>query len=161
MDDGSGDEDPDAARCPDCGPRSSSGKEWVCTRPKDLPVGGATPVLLWRKRRWRCRSEGCPRQSFTEQRARTTTRLRDGLAQAVEDGRDQDEVARSFGVSWPTVAFDRVVRRAAGRLRWPARTRPPLSVRCLPLVAAAYVCRSEPELVCQSWGETPPAVDTT
>lgn len=101
---------PDAACCPDCGQRSSSGKEWVCTRPKDLPCGGAAPVLLWRKRRWRCRARQCPRESFTERvaelpaRARTTTRLRTAVAEAVEDGRDQDEVARSFGVSWPTVA---------------------------------------------------------
>lgn len=36
-------------------------------------------------------------------RARTTARLRTAVAEAVEDGRDQDEVATSFGVSWPTV----------------------------------------------------------
>jgi transposase len=34
---------------------------------------------------------------------RTTTRLRAALALAVEDGRDQSEVAASHGVSWPTV----------------------------------------------------------
>jgi len=51
----------------------------------------------------------CARQSFTEQVAqvpagmRTTTRLRTALAVAVEDGRDQCEVALSHGVSWPTV----------------------------------------------------------
>jgi hypothetical protein len=35
---------------------------------------------------------------------RTTTRLRTALAVAVEDGRDQSEVAAAHGVSWPTVA---------------------------------------------------------
>jgi hypothetical protein len=34
---------------------------------------------------------------------RTTTRLRAALAVAVEDGRDQSEVAAAHGVSWPTV----------------------------------------------------------
>jgi transposase len=37
--------DPDAARCPECGQVSTSGKEWTLTRPRDLPVGGE-PVLL-------------------------------------------------------------------------------------------------------------------
>jgi transposase len=101
--------DPDAAKCPDCGQVSTSGKEWTLTRPRDLPVGGTAVLLQWRKRRWRCRTTDCPRQSFTEQvpevpaRARTTTRLRDRLATAVEDGRTQAEVAVTFGVSWPTV----------------------------------------------------------
>lgn len=102
-------DDPDAARCPVCRSRSTSGKEWVLTRPKDLPCGGEFAVVLWRKRRWRCRTEGCPRQSFTEAVAqvpagmRTTTRLRTTLAMAVEDGRDQAEVAAAHRVSWPTV----------------------------------------------------------
>ncbi len=100
---------PEAARCPGCGLRSTSGKEWVLTRPRGLPCGGAPMRLLWRKRRWRCRTDACPRASFTEQvpevpaGMRTTTRLRGALAEAVTDGRDQDEVASSFGVSWPTV----------------------------------------------------------
>jgi hypothetical protein len=34
---------------------------------------------------------------------RTTTRLREGLARAVADGRDQAEVAAAHGVLWPTV----------------------------------------------------------
>ena len=41
---------------------------------------------------------------------RTTTRLRTALAVAVEDGRDQSEVAAAHGVSWPTV--QRAVQRA-------------------------------------------------
>ncbi len=42
----------------------------------------------------------------------TTTRLRTALALAVEDGRDQSEVAASHGVSWPTVARAVVVHGA-------------------------------------------------
>ena len=37
--------DPDAARCPDCGERSTSGTEWTLTRPRDLLDGG-TGLLL-------------------------------------------------------------------------------------------------------------------
>jgi transposase len=102
-------DDPDAARCPACRVVSTSGKDWVLTRPHDLPCGGGQVAVQWRKRRWRCRTQACKRQSFTEQVAqvpagmRTTTRLRTALAVAVEDGRDQSEVAAAHEVSWPTV----------------------------------------------------------
>ena len=77
-------DDPDAARCPACRVVSTSGKDWVLTRPHDLPCGGGQVAVQWRKRRWRCRTAACTRQSFTEQVAqvpagmRTTTRLRSG-----------------------------------------------------------------------------------
>jgi transposase len=76
-------------------------------------------AVQWRKRRWRCRTENCPQQTFTEQVGqvpagmRTTTRLRAALAVAVEDGRDQSEVAAAHGVSWPTVQRAVVVHGAA------------------------------------------------
>ena len=98
----------------------------MLTRPHDLPSGGEFAVVLWRKRRWRCRTEVCDRQTFTEQVAqvpagmRTTTRLRAALAVAVEDGRDQSEVAAAHGVSWPTVQRA-VVARA--RSSWSSRNR--------------------------------------
>jgi transposase len=111
-------DDPDAARCPACRAVSSSGKDWVLTRPRDLPCGGEFAVVQWRKRRWRCRTQDCDRQTFTEQVGqvpagmRTTTRLRAALAVAVEDGRDQSEVAAAHGVSWPTVQRAVVVHAA-------------------------------------------------
>jgi transposase len=111
-------DDPEAARCPVCGSLSTSGKDWVLTRPRDLPCGGEFALVQWRKRRWRCRTEGCARQSFTEQVGqvpagmRTTTRLRTALAVAVENGRDQAEVAAAHGVSWPTVQRAVVVHGA-------------------------------------------------
>lgn len=111
-------DDPDAARCPDCRVRSTSGKDWVLTRPHDVPSGGGQVAVQWRKRRWRCRTAVCARASFTEQVAqvpagmRTTTRLRTALAVAVEDGRDQSEVAVAHGVSWPTVQRAVVVHGA-------------------------------------------------
>jgi transposase len=111
-------DDPEAARCPACRVVSTSGKDWVLTRPHDLPCGGGQVAVQWRKRRWRCRTVACARQSFTEQVAqvpagmRTTTRLRSALAVAVEDGRDQSEVAAAHGVSWPTVQRAVVVHGA-------------------------------------------------
>ena len=74
-------DDPEAARCPACRELSTSGKEWVLTRPRDLAVGDRFTLTQWRKRRWRCRTRDCGRRTFTEQvrevpaRARTTTRL--------------------------------------------------------------------------------------
>jgi transposase len=121
-------DDPDAARCPACRAVSSSGKDWVLTRPKDLPCGGVFALVQWRKRRWRCRTEGCARRTFTEAVAqvpagmRTTTRLRAALAVAVEDGRDQAEVAAAHRVSWPTVQRA-VVARGAVELVEPAPVR--------------------------------------
>jgi transposase len=112
-------DDPEAARCPVCRTVSTSGKDWVLTRPRDLACGGEYAALQWRKRRWRCPIEACPRRSFTEQVAqvpagiRTTTRLRAALAVAVEDGRDQSEVATAHRVSWPTVQRAVVARGAA------------------------------------------------
>ena len=111
-------DDPDAARCPACRVVSTSGKDWVLTRPHDLPCGGGQVAVQWRKRRWRCRTQACERATFTEQVAqvpagmRTTTRLRSALAVAVEDGRDQSEVAAAHGVSWPTVQRAVVTRGA-------------------------------------------------
>jgi hypothetical protein len=120
-------DDPEAARCPACRTLSTSGKDWVLTRPHDLPSGGGQVSVQWRKRRWRCRTLDCARQSFTEQVAqvpagmRTTTRLRTALAVAVEDGRDQSEVALAHGVSWPTVQRA-VVEHAAVELVEPEPT---------------------------------------
>ncbi len=100
---------PDAARCPACRSLSTSGKDWVLTHPRDLPCGGEFAQVQWSKRRWRCRTHDCPQQTFTEQVVqlpagmRTTTMLRAALAVAVEDGRDQSEVAAAHRVSWPTV----------------------------------------------------------
>jgi len=112
-------DDPDAARCPGCRVVSTSGKDWVLTRPHDLPCGGGQLAVQWRKRRWRCRTAMCPQRTFTEQVAqvpagmRTTTRLRTALAVAVEDGRDQSEVAAAHRVSWPTVQRAVVVHAAS------------------------------------------------
>jgi transposase len=97
--------------CPQCGEKAVRVKQWTTTRPRDLPVAGRAVRLRWRKRRWYCPSEACPRKSFTEQvaqvpaRARLTTRLRQAAGAAVADGgRTIVQSARDHGVSWPVVA---------------------------------------------------------
>jgi transposase len=113
--------------CPSCGLASTSLKESVLTRPRDLPFGGEGIRLVWHKRRWRCRSPQCPTGTFTETvppipaRARLTARLRQAAGAAVATTkRVVSEVAASLGLSWPVVhaAF---TTQAAAR---PARPAP-------------------------------------
>jgi transposase len=97
--------------CPLCGVEAVRVKEWVTTRPRDLPVGGRVITLRWRKRRWICDQVDCPRGTFTERveqvpaRARITTRLRQAAGAAVGDGgRTIVQSARDHGMSWPVTA---------------------------------------------------------
>ena len=120
--------DPCAAGCPSCGEISTSPKQWVSTRPRDLPYGEAAIAVVWRKRRWRCRVPACPLGSFTESvlevpaRARVTGRVRRAIGAAVGDAnRAVSEVAEAFGVSWPT-AHAAVIDAAAAALLEPEPT---------------------------------------
>lgn len=99
-----------ASACPSCGVLSSSVKERVTTRPRDIPYGTTALRVVWHKRRWRCTERRCPRGSFTEQvtavprRSRMTRRLRAELGHAVaEQRRCVAETAASYGVAWRTV----------------------------------------------------------
>ncbi|MGD9526208.1 MAG: transposase family protein [Pseudonocardia sp.] len=89
-------DDSDAARCPACGSVSTSGKEWALTRPRVLPCGGELALLQWRNRRWRCRTEDCPRQSFTEQVAQVPA----GMRTTAGCGRRSRSRWRTAATSW-------------------------------------------------------------
>jgi transposase len=112
--------DEQARTCPGCGAMATRIKEWVTTRPKDLPVAGRHVDLRWRKRRWLCDQQGCGRKTFTEAvgeipaRARVTTRLRRAAGVAVADGgRTIVQSARDHGLSWPVVSAAFTERAAA------------------------------------------------
>ena len=81
-----------AGWCPDCRQQSSSQKERVTTRPRDVRIGPDRPDLLCHKRKWHCRVPECERKVFTEAlpeeipaRARITTRARRAAARSIGD----------------------------------------------------------------------------
>src|SRR5258708_4507120 len=58
--------DEQARSCPECGKWARRSKGRAVTRPRDLPVGGRRPRMVWSKRRWHCDQPGCELKSFTE-----------------------------------------------------------------------------------------------
>ena len=63
--------DPELAGwCPDCRQQSSSPKDRVTTRPRDLRIGPDRPDLLWHKQKWHCRVTECERKVFYRGTAR-------------------------------------------------------------------------------------------
>ena len=97
------------AACPACGVLSARVRDRPLCRVKDLPASGQQSQLWWRKRRLICVEVLCPRRSFTQTsdairpRSRVTERLRDRVAHAIAgSNRAVAEVAREYGVSWPT-----------------------------------------------------------
>jgi transposase len=105
---------------------------WVTTRPRDVRIGTDRPVLLWRKRKWRCRVDGCERKVFTGSlpdqipaRARITTRARRLAAEAIGDHtRPVSSVAAEFGLDW-RIAHDAFVAHAEAVL---PKVPPPVTV---------------------------------
>ncbi|MCQ6272781.1 transposase family protein [Pseudarthrobacter sp. R1] len=85
--------------CSSCGVHSSRRKERRLQRLRDIPLAGPVEVL-WSKYRWYCEETTCGRLSFFEstpqvpRRARSTSRLRDQLVDAViRSGRAVSETA--------------------------------------------------------------------
>ena len=96
--------------CPECGVLSGLVKDRPMMRVKDLPASGQHVELWWRKRRLVCAEPLCLRKTFTQAstvvrpRARVTERLRDQVATAIAtSNRAVSDVAREYGLSWPTV----------------------------------------------------------
>ena len=76
---------------------------------RDLPIGGR-PVVLWRKRLWRCRAPACRVRTWTEQAAAIrprvvlTERARAEACRRVgKDAHAVAAVARDLGVGWATI----------------------------------------------------------
>jgi transposase len=96
-----------AGCCPGCGRGSLEVKERPRVRVRDLPIGGRRTELVWRKRRFVCRS--CCR-TFTEQhpelppRQRVTRRFREWLLERVRGGAAHAEVACEEGTTRYQVA---------------------------------------------------------
>ncbi len=116
------------AACPSCGVFSSAVKDRPSRQVQDLPCGGRRLQVWLRQRRLLCRQAACQRHSFimcSDQvplRARTTTRLRGKVADAIaRSNRSVSDVAAEYGVSWPT-AHRALVAAAAKWLPPPAPT---------------------------------------
>jgi transposase len=114
--------------CPKCGVLTSAVKGRPVMRVKELPACGQTVELWWRKRRLVCRELLCSRKTFTQTcaavrpRGRVSERLRERVARAIaESNRAVSEVAREYGVSWPT-AHKALVAAAAKWLPEPEPT---------------------------------------
>jgi transposase len=86
-----------AGCCPRCGRGSCDVKERPMVRIRDLPIAGRRTFLVWRKRRFRCRTCG---GTFTERheqlpsRQRVTRRFRAQLFERAREGAAHAEVAR-------------------------------------------------------------------
>lgn len=96
------------ATCPSCRRRAEA-QDRVVVQIRDLHCFGRPCRLVIRKRRWRCRSEGCCRKTWTEKLAgivpRQVLSLRAGrevTRQVGEQCRSVASVATEYGVSWDT-----------------------------------------------------------
>ncbi|HEU5380412.1 MAG TPA: ISL3 family transposase [Ktedonobacteraceae bacterium] len=59
----------EGAACPTCGQNSKSIHSWYQRFPQDLPSSGQVVRLCLHVRRFRCRNQACPRQTFAERLA--------------------------------------------------------------------------------------------
>jgi transposase len=91
-----------AQSCPHCRGTELEVHERPLVRVRDLPFGGRSATLRWRKRRYRCK--GC-RRTHTESceqappRQRLTRRFRGRLAERARSGGAHAEIAREEGTS--------------------------------------------------------------
>ncbi len=99
---------PGPVGCPTCGVLAES-KGRRATLVRDLEIAGRPTVLVWRKRRWRCKDPDCPMKTWSEEipgirkRASLTDRAKKEIARRIgEDARSVASVAKEFGVGWWT-----------------------------------------------------------
>jgi transposase len=118
--------DADVGGCPSCGVVAVGHGRRIHAA-ADAPCFGATTVVRWRKRVWRCAEPACPVGTFSEQheliapRARLTRRaIRWATDALTHDDTTVSALARHLGVDWHTL-WDAVEAEAADRLADPAR----------------------------------------
>ncbi|QTX06105.1 ISL3 family transposase [Agromyces archimandritae] len=101
---------PGPVGCPGCGVvAESAGRKALVL--KDAPMGTRPVRVRWRKRRWRCRQDGCEVRAFTEQNpavaAPNAILTARAVAWAVTQMRRENAsvrgVARQLRVAWGTV----------------------------------------------------------
>jgi transposase len=95
--------------CPSCGGRAQV-KDRPVVRYVDLPVFGTPMRLAWRKHRFCCPHNECPRTSWTSgdhriaaKNCRLTTRCAKWATEQVGRGRAVSDVARELGCDWHTI----------------------------------------------------------
>jgi transposase len=118
--------DADVGGCPSCGVVAVGHGRRVHAA-ADAPCFGATTVVRWRRRVWRCPDPGCPVGTFSERheliapRARLTRRaVRWATDALTHDDTTVSALARHLGVDWHTL-WDAVEIEAARRRADPAR----------------------------------------
>lgn len=95
--------------CPSCGAHAQV-KDRPVVRYVDLPVFGTPMTLAWRKHRFRCPHDGCPRKSWTvgdhriaAKSCRLTTRCAKWATEQVGRGRAVSDVAGELKCDWHTI----------------------------------------------------------
>ena len=96
------------ATCPSCRRRAQA-QDRVVVHLRDLHISGRACRLVFKKRRWRCRTTGCVRKTWTEKLPGVASRqiltVRAGAEVTRQVGqlcRSVASVASEYGVSWDT-----------------------------------------------------------
>ena len=96
------------ATCPSCRRRAQA-QDRVVVHLRDLHISGRACRLVFKKRRWRCRTTGCVRKTWTEKLPGVASRqiltVRAGAEVTRQVGqlcRSVASVAGEYGVSWDT-----------------------------------------------------------
>jgi len=116
----------DFVGCSTCGQRAES-QDRIEVEVRDLACFGRAARLRWRKRRWRCRDEGCPARTWTEGSPHFSSRnlltVRAGKEACYQVGHNARPVAglaKELGVCWWTV-MDAVKEHGTSLVEDPSR----------------------------------------
>ena len=108
--------------CPECGVVGRV-KDRPEVKLRDATSAGRRVRVVWRKHRWACWEQSCPKRSWTEQDSqvgagrRSTRRCRVQVARAVTRGRSVAEAAEEVGLGW-RAAMRAVAEEAVVPDRW-------------------------------------------